>query len=391
MDGPFQTEGTRVADRSRATGVDAVGPGEALPLVACATPFPGPNGWRWFERDYAGRVRWEFFHPTPGNALERRIARPDLALIRSCWRAAREARDGGAKLLITHDPGSTARCATFLRLGGARIPHVAWSFNFARLPGRTARRLLARSYAEVDRFIVFSAMERALYGEVFGIPAEKIEVVFWGVGEPPLARPEAPIEPGDYISAMGGNARDYPLLMAAMALLPDIRLVAVMRPENAAGLTIPPNVRLRVNLPLGEAHNVTKFSRFMVLPLVGSEVPCGHVTMVTAMFLRKAFIVTASSGVRDYVQEGVNGLTCDAHSAEALATRIRELWDDPGRCDRMGAAGRRFAEAHCSEDSTRAHLDRVLGEFGVLGRPDPDGGPGSSPIETFKNSTDIIS
>jgi glycosyltransferase involved in cell wall biosynthesis len=366
MSEPKLTDEVGVAATREAPAADGGGPARELPRVVCATPFKGEIGWRWFERDYAGRVRFEFFHPSPRNPLERRITRPDLALARSCWQAVREARRARVGLLISHDPRATVRCAAYLAMGGRRVPHVAWAFNFPRLPVRSTRRLMARAYAGVDRFIVYSSMERALYAEVFGIPEEKIEVVFWGVGEPPVARPEAAIEPGDYISAMGGNARDYPLLMAAMALVPDIPLVAVMRPDNAAGLTAPPNVRIRVDLPLGEAHNVTKFSRFMVLPLAGSEVPCGHVTMVTAMLLRKAFLVTASSGVRDYVREDVNGLTCDAHSAEALAARIRELWDDPARCERLGEGGRRFAAAHCSEESTRAHLDRVLAEFGVL-------------------------
>ena len=143
--------------------------------------------------------------------------------------------------------------------------------------------------------------------------------MFWGVGEPPVTQPEASIESGDYICAIGGNARDYPLLMEAMARLPDIPLVAVMRPHNASSLKVPPNVRVRVDLPLGETHNITKFSRFMVLPLIGSEIPCGHITLVTSMRLSKAFIVTDSCGVSDYVEEGVNGLTYEAHSVDSLA------------------------------------------------------------------------
>jgi glycosyltransferase involved in cell wall biosynthesis len=350
----------------RTATASALGSCRALPLVVCATPFLQPGKWRWYEPHYADRVRWEFFHPIPGNRLERSIVRPDLALMRSCWHAVRAARRGGAKLLITHDPRTAFRCATLMRMTGSRLPHVAWSFNFTRLPVGLGRRMMAQAFADVDRFVVFSTMERELYGEVFGIPAEKVDVVFWGAGEPTVTQPEAPIEPGEYICAVGGNARDYPLLMAAMTRLPDIPLVAVMRPGNAAELTIPPHVRMRVNLPLGEAHNITKYSRFMVLPLAGSEVPCGHVTLVTAMHLGKAFIVTDSSGVRDYVQEGVNSLTFEAHSVESLAGRIRELWDDPERCARLGTSGRRFAAAHCGEASSQDHLDAVLRDLGVL-------------------------
>jgi glycosyltransferase involved in cell wall biosynthesis len=362
-----RTNGAEVAYPSEASAsVATPGSSSALPLVVCVTMFRDATKWRWFEPYYAGRVRWEFFHSTPRNWLERRIDRPDLAMTRSCWQAVRAAQRGGAKLLITHDPRTAMRCAWSMRMAGCRIPHVAWSFNYVRLPRSLTHHLMTWAFADVDRFIVFSTMERELYSEVFGIPAEKILSIFWGTSEPLVAQPEAPIESGDYVSAIGDNARDYPLLMAAMARLPDIPLVAVMRPKNTAGLTIPPNVRVRVNLPLGEANNIMKFSRFTVLPLLGSEVPCGHVTLVTAMRLCRAFIITNSSGVCDYVREGVNSLTHEAHSAESLAGRIRELWDDPERCLRLGSGGRRFAEAHCSEDATRDHLDRVLRDFGVL-------------------------
>jgi hypothetical protein len=364
MPGSGRTEAARSPGAT--TNGAAAGLAGAPPLVVNVAPLREANGWRWFESDYVGRVRWEFFDSIPRNALERAVRRPDLALSRSCGEAVLAARRGGAKLLISHDPRATLRCGLSMRVTGAPLPHVAWSFNLSKLPTGLTRRLMVRAFSGVDRFVVFSTMERELYSREFGIPAEKIDVILWGVGEPPVDRPEVPVEPGDYISAVGGNARDYPLLMAAMARLPDVRLVAVMRPGNAAGLAVPPNVSVRVNRPLGETNNLVKHSRFMVLPLAGSQVPCGHVTLVNAMLLRKAFVVTDSSGVRDYVQEGVNCLTFEAHSVDDLARRVRELWDDPGRCSRLGENGRLFAEVHCGEAASRSHLDRVLNEFGVL-------------------------
>jgi glycosyltransferase involved in cell wall biosynthesis len=354
------------AGRAVALSRPLEGAQDARPLVVCATKFRDPGGWRWFENHYADRLRWEFHHATPSSLLERQVSRPNLALARGCWDAVRGARRDGAGLLVSHDPHVTARCAAFLRMTGARVPHVAWSFNLAELPHGLNRRLMAAAFRHVDRFVVYSTMERALYGEVFGIPLEKIDLLLWGVGEPEVTRPDEPLEPGDYICAIGGNGRDYATLMAAMARLPEVPLVAVMRPGNLAGLTIPPNVRIRVNIPGGEANNILRFSRFMVLPLAGTEVPCGHVTLVNAMFLGRAFLITSSSGVYDYVQEDVNSLTCEAFSPKALAARIRELWNDPDRCARLGRGGRQFADRHCREESVRHHLDAVLRSFGLL-------------------------
>ena len=255
------------------------------PLIVCCASIPDRR-WRWFEPQFADRTRWEFHYATSVGLRAARIPYVSaVAQTYQCWRAVRSAKRNRAEMLITHDPRVTFRAARLQKAVGARMPHVAWSFNFDSLPRGLLRRMMARSFAHVDRFIVFSSFERALYHQVFDIPISKIEMVYWGVGEPAVAQPESPIESGDYICAVGGNARDYPTLMAAMELIPEIPLVVVMRPQNAVDLKIPPNVRVRLNRPLDETNNIIKFSRFMVLPLRGSDVPCGHVTLVNAMFL----------------------------------------------------------------------------------------------------------
>jgi glycosyltransferase involved in cell wall biosynthesis len=337
--------------------------GERRPLVVCTTRIPDP-AWRWFAPVF-DRVRWEFFGLMPRNWLERKIRRPALASWRSCWNSIRTAHRQQAALLISHDARVTFRCASAARLQRVRIPHVAWGFNFTTLPRGLQRRLMARALRSVDRFITYSTMERAVYADYFGIEAAKIDVVLWGVGQPLVEPAETPLEQGDYICALGGNARDYRALFTAMASLPEIPLVAVLRPENLAGLEVPPNVRLHFNLPLGNANNILGFSRFMVLPLAGSDVPCGHVTLVAAMLLKKAMIISNSTGVSDYVEEGVSSLLVPVGDSSALASRIRELWNDPARAEQIGAAGYAFASANCSEATVISHLRQVMTEFGL--------------------------
>ena len=333
------------------------------PLIVCTTLNSNPS-WRWFAPRFR-QTRWEFFQGKPRNWLERTIKRPALAPWRGCWESIRTARREHAALVISHDARITFRCAQSARLQKARIPHLAWGFNFTTLPWGASRRLMASSFSGVDRFITYSSMERSLYADYFGIESSRIDVLLWGVGQPLVEPAETALEPGDYVCALGGNARDYRTLFAAMAQVPEITLVAVLRPENIAGLEVPPNVRLHFNVPVGRANNILAFSRFMVLPLAGSEVPCGHVTLVAAMHLKKAMIITNSLGVSDYIQNGVNSLLVPVGDPTALAARIRELWNDPGRSERMGDAGQSFAAVNCSEEHVVSHLRRVLLDFGL--------------------------
>jgi glycosyltransferase involved in cell wall biosynthesis len=150
-----------------------------------------------------------------------------------------------------------------------------------------------------------------------------------------------------------------------MARWPEIPLVAVLRPENIAGLTVPANVRLHFNIPSGRANNILAHSRFMVLPLSARDVACGHVTLVAAMHLRKAMIISRSAGVADYVQDGVNTVCVPVGDADALAQRIGELWNNRRLVNELADAGHAFALRSCSEDSIKIHLRKVLLDYGL--------------------------
>ena len=333
------------------------------PLIVCTSIITDP-AWKWFAPRFR-QTRWEFFGVKPRNWLERTIKRPALAHWRACWESMKTARRQDAALVFSHDARITFRCALSARLQKARTPHVAWGFNFTTLPRGVHRSLMVSAFTQVDRFVAYSSLERSLYADYFRIDPARIDVLLWGVGKPPVEPADTPFEPGDYICAVGGNARDYRSLFAAMAQLPEIPLVAVLRPENIAGLEVPPNVRLHFNVPKGRTYNIVAFSRFMVLPLAGSEVPCGHVTLVAAMHLKKAMIISNSQGVSDYVSDRVNSLLVPVGDVSALASCIRELWNDPARAERMGAAGLEFAAANCTETHVVAHLRKVLLDFGL--------------------------
>ena len=242
-----------------------------------------------------------------------------------------------------------------------RSPHLAFAFNYTQLPDGPLRRLQRYAFRFVDRFVVFSTMERTLYADFFGIDPQRIEMIHWAVKPPQPADGERPLVADEYICAVGSQGRDYAVLVEAMKALPSIRLVIVATREAMRGIeSIPSNVEVRSSIPPHEATNIIANSRFMVLPLCGRDVPCGHVTMVTGMHLSKAIIATASSGIADYIKDGVNGRTVNACDPQTLAAVIAELVESPQAYRRLGEAGRLFAQSHCSEDNAVRYFAQVL-------------------------------
>jgi glycosyltransferase involved in cell wall biosynthesis len=149
-------------------------------------------------------------------------------------------------------------------------------------------------------------------------------------------------------------------LIEAARRVPEIPFVLVVRPGNLMGLDVPANVKPIVNMPFEQAMNIMLNSACMVLPLSGSTVPCGHVTLVCAMHLGKPVVATDSKGIRDYVFPGYNGVICKPFSPEGLAQAIDKLWRDPGEIERLGENNRRFGAAHCTEANVRSDFGEVL-------------------------------
>lgn len=338
-------------------------------LVICCTDNSDPS-WRWLEKAFVGTgIRFAFARTSNRNKVERVVRALNLTRIRAAFSAVSSARKKNAQMIVAHGPSLAAWCSLFARIVRLRIPIIAHSFNFAELPGLTKRLVFKHMLSKVDRLIVFSTLERRLYANVFELPESRFDVVRWGAQPPTIYPPDAPLEVGEYICAIGGNARDYRTLFEAAELLPDIRFVCVVRPHNLKNLRFPANVSVLADLPLGKAMNVLKYSRLMVLPLLNSTVPCGHVTLVAAMHLGKPMVVTDSEGICDYVRNGYNALTVPAGSSEALADMSERLWNDAALRERLGENGRAFAMLECAEERVIEHFARVLAESGLLQAP----------------------
>jgi glycosyltransferase involved in cell wall biosynthesis len=309
-------------------------------------------------------IDWHFFNDAPRNELERRAPRA-LVRLRACTEAVLAAKRLDACAIFAHGHEYATPCLAELEALRCDVPVVVVAYNYVRLPTGVRLKLARRLLPRAARLFIASEMERDLYSQAFGIDKRRLEMERWSLDRVEEA-PGEPLEPGRYVCSIGGNARDYDTLLAAARLLPDIPFVIVARPGNLGQAVLPANVRVRYNLPFDQAMNVLAHSAFMALPLLGSEVPCGHVTLVAAMHRAKPFIVTDSRGVADYVNGEQHSLSVPPGDAAALAAAIERLWSDPELCARMAERALAFARSYCSTENAIAQLRRLLGEFGAL-------------------------
>ncbi|MFT3921771.1 MAG: glycosyltransferase [Myxococcales bacterium] len=326
-----------------------------------------PNeGWHWYRDELApDALDWTFFYTRPRGWLGR-LAKPRVRRYveasRVAWHAARQRAD----LVVTHGPLLTWWFEEAARVTRPSARHLAFAFNLVSLPRGPRALAMRRAFRHVDRFVVHSTVERALYSEYFEIPLERIDMVHWAV-RAPTPSPEA-VARGEqaYVCAIGGNGRDYATLMRAAAMTPHVPYVCVVRPENMLGLKPPPNVHIECNVGGQRALDILFGSRFMVCPLASAEVPCGHVSLVNAMHLKKPLIITDSTGIHDYTVHGETALRVAPRDPVSMANAVLQLWEDAIFCAVLSRKAFAFAREYCSEERMVGYVRRYLEEHGLL-------------------------
>jgi glycosyltransferase involved in cell wall biosynthesis len=272
----------------------------------------------------------------------------------------------GRSIIVSHGPRPALYVELLARRAKDRVPHLVFSFNFTDLPTGVRRTLMREYLHRVDRFVVASSMERAVYSEYFQIDVNRIDVLLWSI-QPPLEELAKPARFGDapYICAIGSQARDYETLIAAMRRIPTIKLILVASPDSLPQGPIPANVKVLTNVPLSDAMNVLAHSQFMVLPLRDSRVPCGHVTVVSAMHMGKAILATDSVGLHDYLIADKNAQFFSPKNPTELADHIERLSTQPSLLKSLGDSGLAFARENCTEDGAVHYFRRFLHDHGV--------------------------
>lgn len=302
--------------------------------------------------------------------------------------------------------------AVLLRLSRWRPRHVTIGHLLTTPLKRRLFRLF-RPQQRIDAIMLHAAIQRDAAVNALGFRPEQTVMVpwqaderFWSVADraqsPAGARPAEPARDGAttdncLISTAGLEYRDYPTLLRAVRDLP-VRVVIAAASHwsthgNTAAGDIPPNVSV-TSLDYPALRDLYARSNFVVVPLRDADNQAGITTMLEAMALGKALIVTASRGQRDVIRGrlctasgmtdelingpapfGITGETAEAETGlyvppadpAALRRAIQYLLDHPHEAARMGAAGQRLVREQMSLDRFVERVATVITSGAVPG------------------------
>jgi glycosyltransferase involved in cell wall biosynthesis len=296
-------------------------------------------------------------------------------------------------------PLLAAQALEVVRLGGDHDAVVTWGERHSlmvalvmRLPVRLRRRpghlailvwpskrnraLLRYVLRDVDRFIVYSPLQRLYVEQMLAVGRERlidakysVDTRFWRPGE----------GAGDLICSVGMEMRDYGTLMESLRPLDipchiaagqgmfEMRWRTAEWDENVGEKPIPDNITLGQK-PHTELRDLYARSRFVVVPVTPSDQDNGITAILEAFAMGKAVVATENPGNTKILEHGVNCLLVPPYDVDAMRSAIVELWNDPERCERFGAAGRRVVEARHGLDQWTAGLVRGVEEASAEAR-----------------------
>jgi glycosyltransferase involved in cell wall biosynthesis len=222
-----------------------------------------------------------------------------------------------------------------------RKPHVLIDCNWDLPPRRWEAylkalriRLAARS---AHRFVVWASHEVEDYARAFGIPAEKLLYVpFHGTAHDY----EFTERDDGYLFAGGNYDRDYSTLVEAVRPLDVPVWIATTRPEQLAGVDVPPQVRVEGTSAAGFRQAMAA-ARLVVVPMrAGLLHSGGQQTCLNALLMGKPTVAVGRKWAVDFLRDGDNGLIVDFGDVAGLRRAVAWVLDHPAEARRMGERGR---------------------------------------------------
>ena len=226
---------------------------------------------------------------------------------------------------------------------------------------RFAERALAR---RASRIVTITNALARFQVERVGLPAEKIEVIHYGLDEPPQAwgaNPPDEVPDGARVLLAVCRLEPQKGLDVALRALPEIRrghpeamLVALGEgPQRGELERLARELDVPVFLP-GRVPDVAAWLRRAELLVHPARWEGFGLALLEAMLSSLPVVATSVSSIPEIVVDGKTGLLVPADDARALATAASRVLDDPGD---LGKRGQQRAR---SEFSVARMADRTL-------------------------------
>lgn len=231
---------------------------------------------------------------------------------------------------------------------------VMYDFSITGLigEGKTVRQKLFRwMTSKAMGIVTLSKQEAETLKKYFPNLRESIEFIPFGV-DLNFFKPQKDIREEHQILSVGlAPDRDYGTLFQATEGL-GVPVVLTRSRTIDAMRNVPSYVRAEFFSPRGLVREYAK-SKIVVLPLDisdGRNAASGCSTLVEAMAMGKAIIVTRTPTTESYIAHGINGVLVEPNDVDGMLRAILDLLSDDSKRKKLGENARAFAEKNCDAE-----------------------------------------
>lgn len=234
--------------------------------------------------------------------------------------------------------------------------------DYERSP-RSARMMMSAALRSTRDIICFASAQRdRLLGQHRLDPA-RVHVAHLGVDEAFYQPRELPTD--GYVLAVGRDmARDYSTLAQAVERL-GAKTIIVASQRNLAGVKLPSNTELRLDVPFTELRELYAGASCVVLPTRHEGYPygadcSGQTVLLDAMASARPVVASRRATLSDYVVESETALIVPPEDPEALAAALERVLGDRELATSMGAASRAAVENRFTTRHLAARLAPII-------------------------------
>jgi len=268
------------------------------------------------------------------------------------------------QVFFTNGENVAIPLALLLKLVLQRPGHVTIGHRLSTGKKRLFFTLL-RVQGQIDTLFVYARTQWEHAVHRLEISPEKLSHIHFHADDRfyrPL--PERPVSPRRICSA-GLEWRDYPTLIDAVRDAPDLDVqLAAASPwskhrDETAGSSLPAHVAVRC-YSYSELRELYATSSVVAVPLYENDFQAGVTTLLEAMAMGKAVVVTRTTGQTDVLVDGENGLLVAPGDVEGWQQAISGLLSNDAHRERLGRNARAWVEEHATLDRWVGHLVAAL-------------------------------
>lgn len=250
-------------------------------------------------------------------------------------------------VVISGDSPSVFLFILLKRILGLRKPVII--FDPALTPEyRPRMRMHAMVLPYAEEVIVFGEIQKQYFEKEYGgririrFMRHRIDADFFNP-----ARADSPGTGARTVVSVGNDVgRDFGCLLKAAESVP---AEVLLHTRRLAGAKLPANVTLQSKwISPEELRGLYASAGLVVVPLHHTLHPSGINSLLEAMSMAKAVVVSESPGVTDYVKHGETAWVVPPEDPRALSEGISTLLNDPALRERLGRNARRFCVENCA-------------------------------------------